>query len=70
MYCSCGSGLQGMWEHDAEGIPLVKACDKCIAAKLRKYDPAVLSDEQCELAGLQPSAASYREVVEEQVEPD
>ena len=31
------------WEHDARGIPLCRACDKCEKAKLSRYRPEILS---------------------------
>lgn len=31
------------WEHDAQGIPLCRVCDKCRKAKLAKYRPEILS---------------------------
>ena len=36
------------WEHDARGIPLARACDKCKAARLKGYRPEVLSDPNYE----------------------
>jgi hypothetical protein len=30
------------WEHDGQGIPLARVCDKCRDAVLSKYDPVVL----------------------------
>jgi hypothetical protein len=31
------------WEHDAQGIPLAKVCDRCVEAKLSKYRPEILT---------------------------
>lgn len=31
------------WEHDAQGIPLCRVCDKCIDKKLSKYRPEILT---------------------------
>jgi hypothetical protein len=31
------------WEHDAQGIPLCRVCDKCIDEKLSRYRPEILS---------------------------
>ena len=31
------------WEHDAQGIPLCRVCDKCKAEKLARYRPEILS---------------------------
>ena len=41
--CKCGSGEEPYWEHDAQGIPLEKVCDKCKDEKLKKYRPCILS---------------------------
>lgn len=30
------------WEHDAQGIPLARVCEKCWKAKLSKYRPEIL----------------------------
>jgi hypothetical protein len=40
--CDCGSGLPSKWERDGQGIPLVRACDKCRKQKLSKYRPEIL----------------------------
>lgn len=31
------------WEHDAQGIPLARVCDKCKKEKLSKYRPEILT---------------------------
>jgi len=31
------------WEHDAQGIPLCRVCDKCRQSKLSRYRPEILS---------------------------
>jgi hypothetical protein len=31
------------WEHDAQGIPLCRVCEKCIDEKLSRYRPEILS---------------------------
>ena len=31
------------WENDAQGIPLARVCDRCIAVKLAAYRPEILS---------------------------
>jgi len=31
------------WEHDAQGIPLCRVCDRCRDEKLRQYRPEILS---------------------------
>jgi hypothetical protein len=31
------------WEHDAQGIPLCRVCDKCVDTKLARYRPEILS---------------------------
>lgn len=52
--CTCGSGEPRWLEYDARGIPLTYVCDKCRAAKLKRYRPDVLdnpnyiADEQVE----------------------
>lgn len=30
------------WEHDGQGIPLARVCDKCYEAVMSKYDPRIL----------------------------
>lgn len=30
------------WEHDAQGIPLARVCEKCVEAKMSKYRPEIL----------------------------
>ena len=41
-YCQ-HEGEYSWWEHDAQGIPLARVCDHCIAAKLAGYRPEILS---------------------------
>lgn len=41
-YCQ-HEGEYSWWEHDAQGIPLARVCDRCIAAKLAGYRPEILS---------------------------
>lgn len=41
--CRCGSGLLAQWEHDAQGIPLCRACSQCRKEKLSKYRPVILT---------------------------
>ena len=31
------------WEHDAQGIPLCRVCNKCRKAKLSRYRPEILT---------------------------
>lgn len=31
------------WEHDAQGIPLCRVCDKCVDEKLSRYRPEILT---------------------------
>lgn len=31
------------WEHDAQGIPLARVCDRCRSEKLGRYRPEILS---------------------------
>lgn len=31
------------WEHDAQGIPLCRVCDRCRDDKLSRYRPEILS---------------------------
>lgn len=33
----------GYWMHDAQGIPLVKACGRCERTKLAGYRPEILT---------------------------
>ncbi len=42
--CPCGSGEWPEAHHDARGIFLCYACDKCEAEKLSHYRPDVLTD--------------------------
>lgn len=42
--CSCGSGLNSSWEHDARGIPLARCCARCRKEKLSKFRSDVLTD--------------------------
>lgn len=49
-----GDGVS-WWEYDGRGIPLCRVCEKCVDAKLDRYDPKILSyytqadvDEQIE----------------------
>lgn len=52
--CSCGSNLIPEWQYDARGIPLCKACPKCVGVKLGGYrqdvllDPGYYADEPIE----------------------
>jgi hypothetical protein len=39
--CPCGSGEQSKWELDAQGIPLIRACDVCWPKKMLAYRPCV-----------------------------
>ena len=41
-YCQ-HEGEYSWWEHDAQGIPLARVCDRCVAAKLAGYRPEILS---------------------------
>lgn len=41
--CSCGSGQESWWAHDAQGIELCRVCDSCEAQKLSAYRPEILS---------------------------
>lgn len=36
------SNAETWWEHDAQGIPLCKVCDKCVDEKLSHYRPEIL----------------------------
>jgi hypothetical protein len=60
---------ESWWEHDDKGLPLVRVCDKCIKDKLRGFHPAVLTDEQKNLLGVE-TELEYSDVVEDQIEPD
>lgn len=42
MNCNCGSGEPSWWEHDGQGIPLCRVCDKCRDKKLSVYRPEIL----------------------------
>ena len=42
--CSCGSGLTPSALHDARGIFLTYACNKCEQRKLAGFRPEVLTD--------------------------
>lgn len=42
--CSCGSGKNSLWQYDARGIPLTRACSDCRDEKLLKYRPEVLKN--------------------------
>lgn len=42
--CHCGSGLEAPQHHDARGIFLTYACDKCWPEKAKGYRPDVLTD--------------------------
>lgn len=46
--CPCGSGQWPDAHHDARGIFLCYACEKCEADKLSRYRPEVLTDSQYE----------------------
>jgi hypothetical protein len=42
----CGSHSPGdgsWWEHDAQGIPLCRVCDRCETHKLSRYRPEILT---------------------------
>lgn len=41
--CSCGSGEDTWWEHDAQNIPLCRVCPSCRAEKLSRYRPEILT---------------------------
>lgn len=41
--CNCGSSEYSWWEHDAQGIPLCRVCDRCMKEKLSHYRPEILS---------------------------
>jgi len=34
---------ESWWEHDAQGIPLVRVCDKCRTARLACFRPEILT---------------------------
>lgn len=40
--CDCGSGLLSGFIHDGNGIPLCRACPKCVGEKLKHYRPEIL----------------------------
>ena len=33
---------ESWWEHDGNGIPLCRVCNRCRAAQLRRYRPEIL----------------------------
>ena len=37
------SSRRTWWEHDAQGIPLCRVCDRCKREKLAAYRPEMLS---------------------------
>ena len=42
-YCNHNDGQDySWWEHDAQGIPLARVCDRCCHVKLSKYRPEIL----------------------------
>lgn len=43
--CTCGSGLQSSWQHDARGIELCRTCIKCHDMKMQRYRRDVLTDQ-------------------------
>lgn len=43
MDCHHTKGDGSWWEHDAQGIPLCRVCDKCRKAKLARYRPEILT---------------------------
>lgn len=61
---------ESWWEHDVQGIPLARVCRECVKFKLKGYDRAVLTDEQCETLGVSLDRPRYVEVVEEQIEDE
>lgn len=48
--CSCGSGKDSRWQHDARGIPLCRTCDSCHVHRMASYRTDVLQDPnyQCD----------------------
>jgi hypothetical protein len=44
---SCVGGIPSdapsWWEHDTQGIPLCRVCDRCRYEKLSRYRPEILS---------------------------
>ena len=42
MYCT-HENEHSWWEHDAQGIPLARVCNKCIDAVLSTYRPEILT---------------------------
>jgi hypothetical protein len=41
--CDCGSGQFSEWKYDAQGIPLIRACDVCWPTKKLHYRPEILT---------------------------
>ncbi len=41
----CMDGHEGYswWEHDAQGIPLCRVCERCVIVKLSGYRPEILT---------------------------
>jgi hypothetical protein len=41
--CIEGHEEYSWWEHDAQGIPLCRVCDRCVDQRLSRYRPEILS---------------------------
>lgn len=41
--CIDGHDGYSWWEHDAQGIPLCRVCDRCAKDKLSRYRPEILT---------------------------
>lgn len=41
--CAAGHEDYAWWEHDAQGIPLVRVCDRCVDLRLSRYRPEILT---------------------------
>ncbi len=39
--CTEGHEDYSWWEHDAQGIPLTRVCDRCVDLRLSKYRPEI-----------------------------
>lgn len=58
------------WEYDRQGIELCRVCDHCIAERLKKYDPAVLTQSQREVLGISGDVPEYEDVVDDTIEAE
>jgi hypothetical protein len=43
MTCTCGSGKESYWQHDADGIPLCRTCEDCHQTQMSRYRKDILT---------------------------